>query len=360
MYEFTDRGDRQLALRPEGTAPVARAYAQHRPPTPWKVWYHAPMFRYERHQAARYREHTQVGAELLGSEDPDADVEVIDFANAVLREAGVRRVLLLINSMGGRDTRRAYTDRLAAYLHANRHELAEDDRERVDTHPLRVLDSKREETRAVLIDAPSILDALDDDEQRRFERVQEGLRSLDISFAIEPRLVRGLDYYTHTTFEFQASALDAAQNTVCGGGRYDGLVEEMGGPPTPGIGFGMGVERTLLACDAEQAFPAPDLAVAVWVVDVTDGSHARDLTHELRGAGVAADRAFEARSMRSQMKAADRSGARLAVIVGEQEVDDEMVSIRDLRTLDGQHSVRRADVVAEVCRLLESSELDAG
>jgi histidyl-tRNA synthetase len=355
MYEFTDRGDRQLALRPEGTAPVARAYAQHRPPTPWKVWYHAPMFRYERHQAARYREHTQVGAELLGSEDPDADVEVIDLAHAVLRDAGLRRVLLLINSMGGRETKRSYADHLTAFLLANRGDLADEDRERVETHPMRVLDSKREETRAVLVDAPSILDALDDDEQRRFERVQAGLRSLGISFAIEPRLVRGLDYYTHTTFEFQASALDAAQNTVCGGGRYDGLVEDMGGPPTPGIGFGMGVERTLLACDAEQAFPAPDLSMAVWVVDVTDGSHARDLTHELRCAGVAADRAFESRSMRSQMKAADRSGARLAVIIGEQEVEDGLVSVRDLRTVDGQHSVRRDDLVAEVRRLLDSA-----
>jgi histidyl-tRNA synthetase len=352
MYEFTDRGDRRMALRPEGTAPVCRAFAQHKPPTPWKVWYEAPMFRYERQQAGRYREHTQLGAEVLGSDDPDVDVEVMSLAATVLKKVGLQRVLLLINSMGGPESRRLFADELSTYLRAHRGELAEDDQDKVDSHPMRVLDSKREASRQVITGAPNILEFLDDASLQHFERVQAGLRALGISFAIEPRLVRGLDYYTHTTFEFEASALDTAQNTICGGGRYDGLVEELGGPPTPGIGFGMGIERLLLACDAEGAFPGPDDAVQVWVVDVAGGAEARDLCDQLRSVGISADRSFDARSMRSQMKTADRSGARVALIVGDQELASDTVALNDLRSDSDQRSVPRADAVSIVADLL--------
>jgi histidyl-tRNA synthetase len=349
MYEFTDRGDRRLALRPEGTAPVCRAFAQHRPPTPWKVWYQAPMFRYERNQAARYRQHTQVGVEVIGSEDPDVDVEVMALAHTVLQGAGLTRVLLLINTMGSVDTRRAYAEALQQHLRGHLGELAPEDREKVETHPLRVLDSKRPETQLVTRHAPRLSDLLDEDGRAHFERVQEGLGSLGIPFAIEPRLVRGLDYYTHTTFEFQASALDAAQNTICGGGRYDGLVEDLGGPPTPGMGFGMGIERVLLACDAESTLTAAGHPPLVWVVDVTDGAAARDVTHELRWAGISADRSFDARSMRSQMKAADRSGARWAVIVGDKELADGTVTLRDLRAAAHQETVERSRLAELLC-----------
>ena len=210
-----------------------------------------------------------------------------------------------------------------------------------------------ESCRQVTSSAPQIAEFLSDAAVAHFDRVQDGLGSLGIPFAIEPRLVRGLDYYTHTTFEFQSSALEAAQNTVCGGGRYDGLVEELGGPDTPGIGFGMGIERLLLACDAESAFPMPVSGPQVWVVDVADGRTARDLTNALRNAGIRADRAFDGRSMRSQMRAADRSGAELALIVGEQELAERTVAVRRLRDDDvAQTMVGRDDIVEEVQRLL--------
>lgn len=353
MYEFTDRSDRRLALRPEGTAPVCRAFVQHRPPVPWKVWYRGPYFRYEAPQAGRYRQFHQVGAEILGTSDPDVDVEVIALAADVLRSVGLQRVLLLVNSMGDADTRRTYSAALRDYLSAHLADIDEDDREKADHHPLRVLDSKRPNTREVTAAAPQIAEFLSPTAVTHFERVQDGLGSLGIPFAIEPRLVRGLDYYTHTTFEFTSSALDAAQNTVCGGGRYDGLVEELGGPETPGIGFGMGVERLLLACDAESAFPTPVHSPQVWVVDVADGRSARDLTHQLRAVGIHADRSFDGRSMRSQMRSADRSGARVALIVGEQELAERQVAIRRLRDDDvAQQMVPRDQIVEEVQRLL--------
>ena len=355
MYEFSDRSDRRLALRPEGTASVCRAFVQHRPSVPWKVWYQGPFFRYEAPQAGRYRQFHQVGAEVLGTADPDVDVEVVALAWDVLRAVGLKRVLLLVNSMGDSDTRRTYGAALRDHLRSRIDDIDEEDREKIEHHPLRLLDSKRPGTRAVTAEAPQLAEFLGPAAVAHFERVQDGLGSLGVPFAIEPRLVRGLDYYTHTTFEFQSSALEAAQNTVCGGGRYDGLVEELGGPATPGIGFGMGIERLLLACDAEEAFPTPTTAPRVWVVDVADGRSARDLTHALRAAGIHADRSFNGRSMRSQMRSADRSGATLALIVGEQELAERQVAVRRLRDDEtGQLMIPRDTVVEEVCRLLDS------
>jgi histidyl-tRNA synthetase len=345
MYDFLDKGDRHLALRPEGTASVVRAFVEHRPTVPWKVWYAAPSFRYEAPQAARYRQHHQLGVEALGSADPDLDVEVITLLWDFYRSLGLTQVDLLINSMGTRADRAAYVDRLRSYLVDRMADLAPDDREKVEAHPLRVLDSKREQTKAATADAPQILDALSEDALVPFGRVQDGLAALGVPFRVEPRLVRGLDYYTHTTFEFVSTVIDASQSTIGGGGRYDGLVEELGGPPTPGIGFGSGIERVLLACDAEGAFPEPEQSVDVFVVDVVGGEHARDLTTALRRAGVAADRAFDGRSMKAQMKAADRSGARFVAIVGDDEVAGNTVTVRDLRGGTGQNQVDRSDVV---------------
>lgn len=347
MYDFEDKGGRHIALRPEGTASICRAFVQHRPPVPWKVWYAAPTFRYERPQAGRYRQHHQLGIEALGSADPDLDVEIIALAVGFLGAIGLRRVTLLVNSLGTPADRKAFTDALSEFLVRHRDDLAPEDRKNAVEHPLRVLDSKRQATREVTRSAPNILEHLGDDARRHFERVQVGLGALGLDFVLEPRLVRGLDYYTHTTFELQAEALEAAQNTVCGGGRYDGLVEALGGPATPGIGFGAGIERILLACDAEGTFPGPEGRVEAFVVDVAGGDAARDLTAELRAAGVAADRAFDGRSMKSQMKAADRAGARVALIVGEDEAAAGTVTVRDLG--DGsQDEVDRASVVARV------------
>lgn len=344
MYDFADKGGRRVALRPEGTASVTRAYAQHRPQvSPWKVWYATPCFRYERPQAGRYRQHHQVGVEALGSPDPDLDVEVITLGRDYLAALGLRRVTLLYNSLGSRADRAGYVERLRAWLGDRLGDLDPDDREKVATNPMRVLDSKRAATRAVTGAAPRITDHLSPDAQRHLDRVLDGLGAVGIDVVLDARLVRGLDYYNHSLFEFTSDELDAAQSAVLGGGRYDGLVESLGGPPTPGIGFGSGIERTLLACDAEAVFGAPAERLDVFVVDLTGGDVARDLSIELRRSGLRADRAFDDRSMRAQMKAADRSGAAYACIVGDQEARDGVVAVRDLRGDVGEgHSAQRA------------------
>jgi histidyl-tRNA synthetase len=354
MYDFEDKGGRHLALRPEGTASVVRAWIQHRPTdSPWKVWYAAPSFRYERAQANRYRQHHQVGIEAIGSPDPDLDVEVVVLLADFYRSLGLRQVDLAINSIGTPADRAGYIERLRAFLAAHIDELAPDDREKVASHPMRVLDSKRPESQTVVANAPLMLDGLSVAAAAHFDRVQVGLAAAGVGFHLDPRLVRGLDYYTHTAFEFQSSALGGAQNTIGGGGRYDGLVESLGGPPTPGIGFGSGIERVLATCDAEGVFTAPGRSLDVFVVDVAGGAIARDLTLELRRSGLAADRAFEAdagatRSMRSQMKAADRSGARFVLIIGEDEGAAGSVTLRDLRSGEAQSAVPRASVVDKI------------
>ncbi len=358
MYDFEDKGGRHLVLRPEGTAGVVRAYVQHRPTTPWKVWYAAPNFRYERPQAGRYRQHHQVGVEALGTDDPDLDVEVISLAADLYAAVGLRRVDLALNSLGDATCRPAYREALSAHLAARAGDLCDEHRERWAENPLRVLDCKRPACVAATADAPRTVDHLCDECGGAFERVQVGLGALGIAFTIQPRLVRGLDYYGRTTFEFGATALQSAQNAVGGGGRYDGLAELLGGPPTPGIGFGAGIERILLACDAEDAFPPPASSVDVFVVDVTGGDAARDLTAELRRAGVSADRAFGGRSMKAQMKLADRSGARLALLVGDAELAAGTVTIRQMAAGGGQAEGARTDVVTEVRRALDEMTTD--
>jgi histidyl-tRNA synthetase len=326
---------------------------QHRPvQVPWKVWYSAPMFRYERPQAGRYRQHQQLGVEALGSDDADLDVEVIAIQAGFYEALGLRRVLLILNSLGDPNCKPQYVAALAAYLQERKEDLCDEHRQRAAENPLRVLDCKRKACIEATRNAPRTVDHLCVPCKEHFERLQAGLGALGIGFAIESRLVRGLDYYTRTTFEFQASALDSAQNAIGGGGRYNGLAESLGGPATPGIGFGSGVERVLLACDAEGVFPAPAPATDVFVVDVAGGDAARDLTAGLRSVGIAADRAFDGRSMKSQMKAADRSGARLALLVGEDEVAAGTVTLRHLRGEAEQETVERSQVIERVRSLL--------
>ena len=353
MYDFEDKGGRRIALRPEGTASVVRAYVQHRPPVPFKAWYVAPNFRYERPQAGRFRQHHQVGVEALGTEDPGLDVEIVALAWSVARDLGLTQVDLLLNSLGDDACRPAYLDALRAFLADRAGELCDEHRERFADNPLRVLDCKRPACRDATDAAPRMVDHLCEACAAHFDRVRHGLDLLGVAYRIEPRLVRGLDYYTRTTFELAANALDSAQNAVGGGGRYDKLAEALGGPPTPGIGFGMGIERLLLACDAEGVFPVPDGPVEVFVVDTADGTGtaAVGLTAALREAGIGADRAFDGRSMKSQFKSADRSGAKLALVVGEREAADGTVTLRDLRTGD-QEVVPRADVVDHVRKRL--------
>lgn len=348
MYEFEDRGGRRLALRPEGTASVVRAFVQHRPPVPFKAWYVTPAFRYERAAAGRYRQHHQVGVEALGTDDADLDVEVIALAADFYRALGLTRVALRINSMGCADCRPAYVAELRRYLEAHQDELCDEHRQRWQVNPLRVLDCKTARCRSVTEGAPKLLDHLDDACRAHFDRVRAGLDARGLAYGVDPRLVRGFDYYTRTTFEFSAAALEAANDAVGGGGRYNGLVEQLGGPPTPGIGFGIGIERVLLACDAEGAFAAEPPGPDAFVVDVTDGTAARDLVAELRAAGLAAERAYDGRSMKAQLKQADRSGAALALIVGPEEAAEGAVTLRPLRGDGEQRRVPRSQALLAV------------
>ena len=353
MYDFEDKGGRRVAVRPEFTAGIMRAFAEHRPPVPWKAWTAGPAFRYEAPQAGRYRQHFQLDAEIVGTDDPDSDVEVIALLDGFHRALGLTRRSLVLNSLGDDATRAAYLAALTAFLTDHRTDLSEQSRETLAINPLRVLDSRRPGDEPVVAAAPQVLEFLTPDAEARFDRVQQGLKVLGIAFEIDPRLVRGLDYYNHTLFEFPSHAIDAAQNAIGGGGRYNGLVEALGGPAgTGGVGFGAGIERILLACDAEGVWPASTQRVRVYVVDTAGGHEALAIADELRGAGLSTDRSFDQRSMKAQMKAADRSGADVAVIVGPDEVAAGVVTLRALRDERAQETVGRAELVETVRKWL--------
>ena len=332
MYDFVDKGDRHIALRPEHTASVCRAYAQHRPVAPWKVWYSGPNFRYEKAQAGRYRQFDQVGVEALGVDDPQLDIEVIAMGWRFYQALGLQKVELIINSLGDAGDREKYVQALADYFQQNINQLSDEAKATLQRNPLRVLDSKRPQDASVIAGAPTISDYLSESAAEHFSAVLSGLRVLNIPFTVNEKLVRGLDYYRRTTFEYISSALDSAQNAVGGGGRYDGLVEDLGGPATPGIGFALGVDRTLLACDAEECFPAVVPEMDAFVIDTVDGTYATKIADDLRAAGFNADRSYEGRSMKSQMKAADRSGAVCAVIIGGDEIAQGTCTVRHLTT----------------------------
>jgi histidyl-tRNA synthetase len=351
MYEFEDKGGRRVAVRPEITAGLMRAYAEHRPPAPWKAWTVGPNFRYEAPQAGRFRQHFQVDAEIVGTDDPDADVEVIALLDSFHHALGLTQRTLLINTLGDASTRPAYAAALREHF-SGQAELSDQSRQTLAINPLRVLDSKRPEDADGIAAAPPLSDFLSDEAALHFERVQRGLRSLGIPFEVEPRLVRGLDYYTHTAFEVASHSLSGAQNAIGGGGRYNGLVEALGGPAgTGGVGFGAGIERILLACDAEGVFGAPPRPVDVYIIDTTGAGEATKFAHEVRGAGWRADRGFDDRSMRSQMRAADRSGAAVAVIVGADELAAGTVTLRPLRGGE-QEAVPREKLLDRLAELL--------
>jgi histidyl-tRNA synthetase len=355
MYDFVDKGGRHVALRPEVTASVARAFIQHRPTTPWKSWYAGANFRFERPQAGRYRQFHQVGIEAFGSADPDLDVEVMALGCEFYAALGITRLDLMLNSLGDGQCRPTYRALLLDYLTEHRSVLCDEHQARLEENPLRVLDCKKPSCQAVVEGAPFQIDHLCDDCQAHFGRVRDGLEALGIAYTINPRLVRGLDYYTRTTFEYAGLGLESAQNALGGGGRYDGLVAGMGGPDTPAVGFALGVERTLMAVGAEGASGAgrgDRRALDAFVVDFAGGAAARDLTARLRAAGLRVDRSFDGRSPKSQFKAADRSGARLALVIGPDESAGGLVGIKDLKTDAAQETVKLVDVVEEVRRRL--------
>lgn len=351
MYDFTDKGGRHIALRPEQTASVCRAFVQHRPTTPWKTWYSGPNFRYEKPQRGRFRQFDQVGIEVLGATDPHLDAEVIALGWTFLSSLGLQRVNLQINSLGEPEDRLRFVGALAAHFEAHTSELSAESRITLAKNPLRVLDSKREEDSSAIASAPKIASFHSSDARDHFDTVRRDLERLGIPFEVNERLVRGLDYYRHTTFEYIGGTLDSAQNALGGGGRYDGLVEDLGGPPTPGVGFAIGLDRTLLACDDEGVFPAALQGVRVFVIDTTGGAEALSIAHDLRNNGISADQAYEGRSMKSQMKSADRSGADIAVIVGPDELVSGTVVIRPLRGGE-QSSVPRAQLLLSLQKAL--------
>jgi histidyl-tRNA synthetase len=348
MYQFTDLGGRHVALRPEQTASVCRAFVQHRPTTPWKAWYAGPNFRYEKPQRGRYRQFDQVGVEVLGVDDAYLDVEVIALGWRFYEALGLRQVTLLLNSLGEPADRARYVEALRSHFEADLDALTAESRITLERNPLRVLDSKRPPDAAVIATAPQLADFLSAEAAAHFATVRAGLDALGIPYTVDPRLVRGLDYYLRTTFEFAGGTLDGAQNALGGGGRYDGLVEALGGPATPGVGFALGLDRTLLACDDEGVFAAPERTVDVFVVDTTGGAEALVVTDEVRRAGHRTDRAYDGRSMKAQMKAANRSGAAVAVIIGDDERAAGTAVVRPLRAGDAQSVVARADLLSHL------------
>ena len=348
MYTFNDRSDRSLTLRPEGTAGVLRAMLENRldrGALPAKVWYTGPNFRYEQPQSGRYRQHTQVGVETIGSSDPAIDAEVIWMAIYAQRELlGLKNVRLLINSLGCRECRPAYREILMAYL--DKCDLDEATRNRAQINPLRVLDDKRADVQAQLGDAPLMPDHLCDDCATHHNKVLEYLDALGVIYEKAPRLVRGLDYYVRTTFECVHDGL-GAQSAIGGGGRYDGLIETLGGPAIGGIGFGLGVDRTCLAVQAEGIDLTGTDPLNVYVIALGEetATPAFALLTKLRSAGVSADYAFDGRSMKAAMKGADRSGAVVAVILGADELAAGKVIVKDLAS--GEQSESALELVVD-------------
>ena len=345
MYSFDDGGGRSMTLRPEGTAPVCRAYVEHgmhKLGQPVRLWYMSSFFRHEAPQAGRYRQFWQVGAEALGSADPALDAESILLLAELLDALGVRDLRLRLSSLGRPQTRAAYREELQSYLRAHEDKLSEEVRGRIDANPLRAFDADHPGTREVMAGAPLLLDRLDPDDAEHFAAVRELLDDAGLAYEVDPTLVRGLDYYARTVFEFTSDAL-GAQSGVGGGGRYDGLVEQLGGPPTPGMGWAAGIERMLLAA-ADQPTMAP--VVDLFVAYATPDGRRRGfrLARDARQAGLAAQVELAERSLKGQLKQADRVGARFVAILG-----DEGATLKDMES--GEQDELAADgVIASVLR----------
>lgn len=352
MYTFLDKGNRSMTLRPEGTAGVVRAYVENKlygHPDVTKLYYIGPMFRYEQPQAGRYRQFHQFGIEAFGSADPSLDAEVIALGYQFYESIGLKGFTLEINSVGTPESRAAFREKLLAFLEPKREVLCKDCRSRMERNPLRVLDCKVDQEH--FAGAPSLLDHLDEDSAAHFEQVKAHLDALGIPYLINPKLVRGLDYYTHTAFEFKAEGIGSI-DTIGGGGRYNGLVAEIGGPDQPGIGFGMGLERVLLVLEKQGAAPKPEAGPDVYFVALGEAAEAKVVTllNEARARGIVAEKDYGGRKMKAQLKAADRLGARYAAILGEDELERGEIVLKSLDTGE-QENVALSTFVD---RLLES------
>jgi histidyl-tRNA synthetase len=343
MFTFTDQGGRSLTLRPEGTAAICRAYVEHGMQTlaqPVKLWYWGPFFRHERPQAGRYREFNQLGIEAIGSESPLVDADAIVLLDQIYRRLGVPSVRLRLSSLGSQESRAEYREELLAYLRAHRDDLAEDVQERFEENPLRAFDSKDPDTIAAMAEAPRVVDRLTGEDEQHFAEVRRLLDVCGVDYEVDGTLVRGLDFYTRTVFEFETDALEAHSRTIGAGGRYDGLVEAVGGPAAPGCGWAAGVERIVMALDEEVAEARADAFV---VAPDAQRERAFALVRELRGAGLRAELDLAGRSVKGQMKQADRVGARKALVIDE----DGTAQIRDMNSGE-QHPVELGHVADEL------------
>lgn len=353
MYTFTDRGNRSVTLRPENTASAVRAYLEHKmygDQQVHKMFYIGSMFRYDRPQAGRYREFHQFGLEVLGASSPLADAEVIAMACEIFHRLGLKDLDLHLNSIGDKNCRPAYRQKLIEFFEGKKDQLCDDCRERLYKNPLRILDCKEEGCKKASIGAPEITDYLCDDCHKKFEAVKHYLDGLGISYTVDPRLVRGLDYYTNTAFEIQYPPL-GAQSAVCGGGRYDGLVEEIGGPSTPGIGFAIGLERLLLALEMQNLIPAPKAQKRVYIAALGEDAVAEGfkIQEELRGLGVLTDMDLQGRSLKGQMKQAGKLDSQFTVIIGSNELEKGAAAVKNMA--DGtQRDIPFAEVAGYISK----------
>jgi histidyl-tRNA synthetase len=339
MYTFEDKGDRSLTLRPEGTASTVRAFVEKKmfgaANQPVKLYYMGPMFRYERPQAGRFRQFVQFGIEALGSNDPAIDAEVISLAMNLYQEMGLKKLKLIINSLGDKQSRNAHRDALLNHFKPRIGEFCNDCQNRLEKNPLRILDCKQDRNHELMKSAPSIIDYLNDFSKAYFEKIQHYLNLLNIPFVVDPNLVRGLDYYNHTAFEIMSDAEGfGAITTLCGGGRYNGLAEEIGGPETPGIGFALSIERFLAALDKEGIQLNVNQGIDCYFVSVGDAAkdYTVGLLQRLRTAGFSAERDYLDRKVKAQFKAADRLNAKYVAVLGEDELKNNRINVKNMTT----------------------------
>ena len=360
MYTFRDLGDRSITLRPEGTAGVVRAFIEHNLHTQGvkRLWYGGSMFRYERPQAGRQRQFHQIGVELIGSADPRADVEVIAIATDILQTLGLKSLRLDLNSVGNPEERQRYREALVSYLTPYAQELDQDSQERLHRNPIRILDSKDKRTQEITQNAPTILDHLGSESQAHFEKVQQRLTDLGIDYQINPYLVRGLDYYTHTAFEIQSDDL-GAQATVCGGGRYDGLVAQLGGPDTPAVGWAIGMERLILLLQKLQAAPTP--SPDFYVVSRGDRAEAQALllAQKLRQSEMKVELDLSGSAFTKQFKRADRSGAVACLVLGDAEAENHTVQLKWMASQQ-QRTIPQAELLSMTEELRDQIDLLVG
>lgn len=341
MYTFEDRGGRSLTLRPEGTAAVVRSYVEHKmyglASQPVKLFYNGPMFRYERPQAGRYRQFVQFGVEAIGSADPAIDAEVISLAMQLYKELGLSKLKLVINSLGDQTSRTAHREALVRHFEGEIGEFCEDCQERIHTNPLRILDCKKDRNHELMKTAPSILDYLNDASREYFQKLKKHLGDMKIGYTVDPTLVRGLDYYNHTAFEIMSDAEGfGAITTLCGGGRYNGLVSDIGGPDQPGIGFALSIERLLSALAAEQVDLSHSESIDCYVVTLGEKAedYAVSLLQKLREEGFSAEKDYMKRKTKAQFKAAERLDAKAAIVIGDDELEQGCAMVKNMTSGD--------------------------